>query len=153
MLSDLVRIFSNLISSQKLPLQLQRRPAPRLTPCCTLNRKEKNPQAQTPGPRHLRSCLTSPPLPHGAASCLELKGAPFHCLCLHSLWPCLLNTNPCLKKVLSASNTQLQTVFPSTTRYHLIRAAGSELSLSGLGRYREKLWEEVSAHGPGSALQ
>lgn len=84
---------------------------------------------------------------------LQLKRAPFHCLCLHSLWPCLLNTNPCLKKVLSASHTQLQTVFPSTTRYHLIRAAGSELSLSGLGRYREKLWEEVSAHGPGSALQ
>lgn len=75
------------------------------------------------------------------------------CLCLHSLWPCLLNTSPCLKRVPSPSYTQLQTVFPSTSRYHLIRAAGSELSLSGLGRYGEKLQEEVSAHGPGSALQ
>lgn len=65
MLSDLVRIFSNLISSQQLPLQLQRRPAPWLTPRCTLNRKEKNPQAYLTGPRHLRSCLASPLCPMG----------------------------------------------------------------------------------------
>lgn len=54
MQSDLVRIFSNLISSQQLPLQLQRRPAP------PPNRKEKNPRACLTGPRHPRSLLASP---------------------------------------------------------------------------------------------
>lgn len=67
MQSDLVRIFRNIISSKQLPLQLQRRPGPRLTPCCTFkqHQKEQNPWACLSGRRRLRSPMESSPCPTG----------------------------------------------------------------------------------------
>lgn len=64
MQSDLVQIFRNVISSKQLPLQLQRRPGPWLTPCYTFkqHQKEQNPWARLSGPVDSSPCPTGRPL-------------------------------------------------------------------------------------------
>lgn len=133
MQSDLVRIFRNLISSQQLPLQLQRRPGPWLTPCCT-SKWEQNPRACLTGPRHLWRPMTSSPCPTGWPLAHK-PGAKRGSI------PPSMPSEPAImpmKDILKSQRSPFSFVYTTSTAFPLycqvpcellIRAAGSEMSL------------------------